>query len=323
MLNRIARNVKYIARLTEFIRETYGISAHALLPARRGYYGETWRADAAGGSYFLKLDYIPRHKEIFKNSLHVMEYLCDEGIDFISKIVKTSGGGLYSIFDSAVLGAFEWIDGENVETDETKIPEYQMLGKIYALSKPGFNIPTITFSSETVDRVFRLWDLYKSSQSRDSYKAVLALLAKHEGVINRSAARLKHFAERCHADASHFYITHGDAGGNFVVGRERNYFVDWDEVMYAPPERDAWVMGCYEWARKLFNESLSQNGIQYELRPERLAFFCCHMFLFYLGEFLEDYPMHFDCGGMADFMNDGWIWERIAYTDAVYDDMYI
>ena len=69
-------------------------------------------------------------------------------------------------------------------------------------------------------------------------------------------------------DSSHVYLTHGDAGGNFFVCGNRNYIFDWDEVMYAPLERDAWVMGCYDWARKLFNDTLRANGIPYQLRME-------------------------------------------------------
>jgi hypothetical protein len=51
-------------------------------------------------------------------------------------------------------------------------------------------------------------------------------------------------------------------------------------------------MCCRDWARDLFNETLKQNNIQYELRPERLAFYCYHMFFLYLGEFLEDFIVH-------------------------------
>jgi hypothetical protein len=34
---------------------------------------------------------------------------------------------------------FEWIDGENIETDDTKTSEYQMLSIIYPLTKKGFS----------------------------------------------------------------------------------------------------------------------------------------------------------------------------------------
>ena len=43
----------------------------------------------------------------------------------------------------------------------------------------------------------------------------------------------------------------GDAGGNFLVSRDKCFLVDWDGVLLAPPERDAWVMGFREWASSL------------------------------------------------------------------------
>jgi hypothetical protein len=86
--------------------------------------------------------------------------------------------------------------------------------------------------------------------------------------------------------------------------------------MYAPLERDAWVMGCRDWARNLFNDILRQNNIQYELRPERLAFYCYHMFFLYLGEFFEDFIVHGQGKSLEEYF-DGYIMERIKYADTI------
>ena len=317
MYNNIYRDSEYINLLKEFINKKYGIDAITITPANRGYYGETWRLNTANSLYFIKLDYFPRHQKLFQNSLSVVEYFCNSGLDFINKIVKTCNGELYSIFNSAVLGVFEWIDGENIETDDTKIPEYQMLCKIYPLTKQGFNIPTIAFSSEMADRFYEKWNTLKSAPSSESNDAVLALLKQHNERLSHCFSRLSHFASLCKNDTSHFYITHGDAGGNFFVSDNRNYIVDWDEVMYAPLERDAWVMCCRGWAKKLFNDTLRKNNIQYELRPERIAFYCYHMFFIYLGEFLEDFIVHDKRKDIEEYFDDSWIEERIKYADKI------
>lgn len=87
--------------------------------------------------------------------------------------------------------------------------------------------------------------------------------------------------------------------------------------MYAPLERDAWVMGCYDWARTLFNNTLRENGIAYKPRPERLAFYCYHMYFFYLGELMMVHPISDKSERAKDYFEDGWIKSRIAFADSI------
>lgn len=295
--------------LKDFILKHYAINATNISPANRGYWGETWRIDASCGRYFVKLDYYPRHQKVFQNSLPVAEYLCSNGIAFIPRIIKTIKGELHSYFDSAVMGVFEWINGKNVETNDTKAPEYQMICKIYPLTKPGFNIPIIEFSDSTAARFYGLWGNIEDTQ-------VKSMLEQCRALFKHRAARLAHFAALCQKDTSDFFITHGDAGGNFFVGSNgRNYIVDWDEAQYAPPERDAWVMCHHEWAQELFNDTLRKHGIQYELRPERLAFYCYHMYFLYLSEFVEDFISQGMVENLTEYLRDSSIEEQIKYAD--------
>mgnify|MGYP000803017980 FL=1 len=256
MHNGILRNKEYIHRLKNTIYKQYGIDPAEITPTNRGYYGETWKVRGNSGCYFLKMDYLRFHQKKFQQSLSVIEYLCESGIDFVGKIIKTRENKLYSNFDTAVIGLFEWIDGRNVETDQTKSTEYQMLCKIYLLTKPGLEIPTALFSDDAAKRFYQHWERLKSAPTTDANCAVLAIFERFKEEISHCASRLSHFAEICREDKSALYLTHGDAGGNFFIGNGRNYILDWDEVMYAPLERDAWVMGCHDWARKLFNLSL-------------------------------------------------------------------
>lgn len=316
MISQAKRDKQYISRLADFICEEYGITAISIVPAKRGYYGETWRMDAENGNYFLKLDYSPRHQIKYRNSLEVVEYLCDNGIDFISRITKTIAGDLFSIFNSAVLGVFVWVEGENIETDETKIPEYKMLSKIYPLTKQGFEIPSIEFSNERAQNFFAKWEQLEAEPLSEENNAILAIFEQHQEALGRYAARLSYFSEICQKDKSNFYITHGDAGGNLLVGNDNYYIIDWDEVMYAPLERDAWVMCCRDWALKAFSDALKQNNISYKLRPERLAFYCYHMFFLYLGEVLDDFTLYGKRQEVEDYFGC-WIIERMKYADTV------
>ena len=61
--NNVLRDEEYIHRLKDAIFRQYGITAIGIKPAKRGYYGETWKVTGTAGRYFLKLDYLPFHQK--------------------------------------------------------------------------------------------------------------------------------------------------------------------------------------------------------------------------------------------------------------------
>jgi hypothetical protein len=307
LFSNIQRGNEYISQLSEFIRRNYNICSVAPTPAKRGFYGETWKLEAAeNNNYFLKIVYPAAHKSVYECSFPIIQHLCNHGIDFISRIVKTKDGELFSRFDSAVLGVFDWIDGENMETDATKIPEYQMLAKVYTVPYCGVPISREDFSSKHADKFFKQWNALERGQLR-------SLLNRNRTKLEYRAARLKIFAELCRSDTTGFVITHGDAGGNFLANGDKYFIVDWDKPILAPPERDAWVMCGKDWVRDAFQEALCQNGIKYTLRPERLAYYCYDFFFFYLTAFL-------DASAQADTVEEylnGWIKWSFEYADKI------
>ena len=72
--NEYDKNEVYITELKTLIQREYGLSATSIVPAKRGYYGETWRVDTGGGRYFLKLDDSPEHQTKYRDSLAVVDY---------------------------------------------------------------------------------------------------------------------------------------------------------------------------------------------------------------------------------------------------------
>ena len=79
----------------------------------------------------------------------------------------------------------------------------------------------------------------------------------------------------------------------------------------------AWVMCCKDWARDLFNTTLKKHSIPYTLRPQRLAFYCYHMFFLYLGEFLEDYQAYDNSESIIEYLSGSWIDERTQFADSI------
>lgn len=308
---------RYMDWLMGEVDRHYGVEPAGIAPARRGYYGQTWKVQGAGRAYFLKTDALAFHQARFQGSLPVIAYLYDHGADFVGRVIPTREGRLHARMGDAVAGLFEWVDGENVETDETKAAEYRLLSRVYALSRPGFAIPTAVFSDEAAARFYQLWAALEAAPRADADRALLAVLERFREQTAHCAARLAHMARLCRDGDVAFYLTHGDAGGNFFGGGGRHYIFDWDEVMYAPLERDAWVMGCYGWARQLFEETLRARGIPCRLRPERLAFYCYHMYFFYLGEMLMVHAVSDQTERIRGYLEDGWILSRVAYADTV------
>jgi Ser/Thr protein kinase RdoA (MazF antagonist) len=307
LYSNIPRSEEYQHHLLEFIRQEYGISTAVLASAKRGYYGETWRLDATNSSYFLKLVYPAVHKAVYERSFSIIQHLCDHSIDFISRIVKTKDDDLSTRFDGAILGVFDWIDGENIETDATKIPEYQMLAKVYAVPSCGVPIRREDFSGKSADKFFEQWNALDNIQ-------IHSLLEKNRAKLEHRAKRLKYFAELCRGDTADFFITHGDAGGNLIVNGDRYFIVDWDSPILAPPERDAWVMCSRDWARDAFYNALCQNGIRHTLRLERLAYYCYHFFFFYLTAYLDGFTQTDTVREIEEYI-DGWIEGSIQYAD--------
>ncbi|MCL2127735.1 MAG: aminoglycoside phosphotransferase family protein [Treponema sp.] len=307
MYSNVPRENEYINCLKDFIHEKYNIRTITIIPAKRGYYGETWRINTHDTGYFVKLVYPSGHIAVYKRSFSIIQHLCDHGIEFISRIVKAKDGGLYTEFDGAVLGIFNWIDGENIETDATIIPEYQMLARVYTVPAHGVSIPHEDFSGNSAEIFFNKWNVLDNEQ-------LLPLLEKNRSKLEHRAARLKYFAGLCQNDTSKFFITHGDAGGNLIVNGDKHFIVDWDNPVLAPPERDAWCMCSCKWARDAFHNALRQNGIEHTLRSERLAYYCYDFFFFYLAAYLDGFTQ-FDTVQTIEEYIDRWIEKSIEYAD--------
>ena len=311
MYGDVFRDAEYVDRLIDFIRFEYRIDAKQVTSAKRGFYGETWCLESVSDRYFIKIVYASEHKEIYKRSFHVVRHLCDNGIDFISKIVTTNTGNLYSYFDDAIVGVFHWIDGDLTENDDTKIPEYRMLAKVYTVPTIGLDIPREQFSDLSSELFYLKLESLRNRELK-------LLLEKNRSKIEHRAKMLKYFADLNQNDTSYFFITHGDAGGNLIVSGDKHFIVDWDTACIAPPERDAWVMCSKAWAREAFQSALHRNGISYTLQTKRLAYYCYEFFFYYLNAFLDaSASLSVDIIAVEEYL-DGWIEDSINYCERHY-----
>lgn len=318
MHGNIKRDYKYLESLKDHIYLNYGIDALSITPAKRGYVGETWKLDVDNKSYFVKLVYSKQFIENYKRSFNVINYLNDNDINYISRIVKTRKGKLYSVFDGAVLGVFYWIDGENIENDITKVEEIKLLSHIYTVECKSLNLPHECFTdgySLTFEK--QMAKLEYEYKKECIYDTIIDNIDK----INYRKSHLKFFSQKCKSDKTNFYITHGDAGGNIIKNGNLFYIIDWDDPKIAPPERDAWFCMNKIWTIDAWNQAFINNGINYKLRNERLAYYAYSMYFLYLTEQIETFFEIGNSGGdmsnrLKDYFNC-WIESPLKIADEI------
>ena len=282
MYNRVFRDDRYILDLKRFIEVHYGLSVFDIIFAKRGFFGETWKIITGDHAYFAKIDF-SSHKNIYQDSLPVVEYLNSMGIDFISKIMKTANGKLSESFLDGELCLFEWVEGENTE-DYNVAHLFEKLALIYKIPLDDLKINKEDFSTSSIDTYYA--NLNRLELLSDSFSLdLLRILTDQKNLINQRAERLSAFALMCKGDMSHFYTTHGDAGGNAIISGDSFIIVDWDQPLLAPPERDAWFLMADAGNMCSIQSILDNNGLGYQLKDERLAFYAYYSFFYYLQEY--------------------------------------
>lgn len=312
-----AAEPEYITELLHFMASEYGFEVRDIFPKERGFYGETWEIQGENTKYFLKIDYWSHHKESYQKSLPVVQYMTDSGLSFIPKIIRTKDGRLYSRFRQGMAAVFEYAEG-GLSGEYTTAQLYGAPAKVYQLKTDGIELETENFDAGRIDTFQKLQSLPELPAE------VKAALAKKEPVICRYMERLKHFSDLCKGNKENFHITHGDAGGNCILNENRIFVVDWDSVMLAPIERDAWIYICEEDEVERINSILSENGIDYVLKQNRLCYYCYDFFFYYLNEYLQSIIDAESEGKKAEiiksllvYLTDCWIYKRLETADAV------
>lgn len=245
--------------------------------------------------------------------------MTDSGISFIPKIIKMKNSHLYGNFRQGTAVVFEYIPGELSE-DYSTAQLYNRLAKIYQLKTDGLELKTEDFGTERIDVFLNLQCLPEVPSK------VKTALAKKEPDIFRYMEHLKQFSTVCKSSKKNFHITHGDAGGNCILNENQLFLVDWDSVMLAPIERDAWIFICDKSEIEKINSVLTENGIDYALDQNRLCYYCYDFFFHYLNEYLksiintenEDQKEEIS-KSLIGYLTDCWIYKRLETADTYAD----
>ena len=305
----------YAMQLVHHLELEYDLSVQQILPAKRGFFGETWKIKTDKSDYFVKIDYWEYHKQSYQNSLSVIQYLTDCGIAFVPKIIKTKKGALFCYFRKGVVAVSEYVKGENRE-DYTVEQLFDCLAQIYKLKCGNMQVKVESFGEQIVTDFNQLRDAVSFSP------AITQAIEQKSAMISSYAERLNHLSEICCRDLSNFHITHGDAGGNCIWNVEQFFVVDWDSVKLAPIERDAWFFICNSNQLLTINDVIQKYKLCYTLKQERLCYYCYYSFFYYLTEYLKsflwarrDRQKQYISESLIKYLTQSWIYKRLGTAD--------
>lgn len=312
--------MEYIDKLRNTVETEYGLSFKSISAANRGFFGETWKLESnEGKSYFLKLDYWRYHHKQFVNSLPAVKFLEESGMEFVPPVLSTLSGELSFNFENGIAAVFDYREGENREDYPLK-ELFSRLSRVYALDVPPLDIPKESFGTEALES-------FESLRNRDDIsEEIKATLKSKEDMIAHYAERLKTFSAICRRTPGKLYITHGDAGGNCLVGEKSFSIMDWDSVKLAAIERDCWVFICEEDLFTMVNGELEAQGVDHRLRPEFLCYYAYHWFFYYMTEYMNAFLSNSEKRsameeGVADYLENGWIHRQLKVYERLAESL--
>lgn len=301
----------YMDSLIRQLALEYGFAVRKIVPAKRGFFGETWKIETDAADYFAKIDYWAFHQESYKNSLSAVAYMTDKGLSFIPQVIRTTGGQLYCSFRQGVMAVFAYVQGENRE-DYPVEWLFERLARVYQLDPAGVMLEREDFGTSV------LHDFQNLRKEAEMPAEAVKALDERETVILEYAGSLRRLSDVCSSNLEDFHITHGDAGGNCIVDGNRLSVIDWDSVKYAPIERDAWFFLCDSGQIDAINAVLERHGIPYRLKWERLCYYCHYSFFYYLTEYMQSILSAENSGkrqeiteNMKEYLAHGWIYGQL------------
>jgi len=229
-------------KLEEILAQHYGFTIRNITPGPRGFVATTYIIDTLDARYFAKVVKVSRYSANIEAGLPVLQELRAAGIDQINYPIPAKDGCLSMTFEGHMLVVYNFIEGE--WTFDYDFEAYvALMTKIHQakiqtpLLRESFDISAVV---NTLRR--ELDDLEKSSYSNPHQRKLQAIIAeyRHELVADMTRFDLLVHYLRQSANVP-FVLTHGDASGNILQAADgKLYMIDWDDMMFAPRERDTW-----------------------------------------------------------------------------------
>ncbi len=307
--------------LQQTLQQQYGITAHEIVPAKRGFYGETWRVvSESNKTYFAKLVFVDCHKGTYAHSFGTLDAIIQRGYPYAISALPTQVGALYTTCDDAVLGVYPYVEGENRE-DYPICELFERLARLYHIPYDGMNIERIHID----DSVLGVFDGALEQLKQSGMPQVPMIARQLDGMkrqIDGYAERLCKAVALCKQTPYIPRITHGDAGGNCILNGERFVIIDWDDPVVSAIERDAWFFMHVPQQANDIAAVLTRYGIE-PPNVHRCCFFAYRAFFYYAVEYIQTLLCCADgrrneiANQMVDYLQNSWIHQQYKYYDTV------
>jgi spectinomycin phosphotransferase len=219
-----------------------------------GEEGASYKVISNTGKYFCKVynKGIPGRTSISRTKRVINFLFKAHEIHHIKNIplpVKNKRGNVLSRFKGHPLVLYDYISGKNIKNLQSKSYSEigSVLGIIHSFNKKEFkNIPQENLDLKWEGKMFSLIkELKKENVRKGSSKQVLRTeLTQSKKTFEDVYVYLKATVHHIRKRNKDRVITHSDLHyGNIMVSKDGIYLIDWDEVMFALPEKDLMWFG--------------------------------------------------------------------------------
>jgi spectinomycin phosphotransferase len=292
-----------IARLWD----EYGLRAQRLtfLPLGADVNTAVYQIEVGDADYFLKL----RKGDFEEISVAVPHFLHQQGLGTIIAPLATQAGKLWGLLDDYRMILYPFVAGQDGYTRSLSPGQWPAFGSLMRSIhdvdlSPELRrrIPSEDFSARWRERVRAFQSQVEGGapvELNDPIAAQLAAFMRgHRAEISHLVEHTGQLAALMRARARPMVLCHGDVHpGNLLLPRGEPsalYIVDWDNLIYAPRERDlALLGGTYAWRRAedmaLFYHGYDSVEVdaQDEIEPTALRYYRCERIVVDIAEFCQ------------------------------------
>jgi len=231
--------------LKQLLKHNYGFSVNSINDAPRQFVAETYFVETDHEKFFCKVI----SKQLFIpaviDSLPVLNKMHELGQNRINYPISTLKGDLSVTDNGSLVVLFNYIDAPQ-SYDYDNFTLGKLLAEIHQLSEQMNAItPKEMFRFKHAD-IFekKLEELVQLKSSNVTEQTASALLQENHEDLIRLYKVFRNISLTCQkSDDWQMILTHGDAPGNILVNSPTDfYIVDWDDILFAPSERDLWFL---------------------------------------------------------------------------------
>jgi hypothetical protein len=230
------------AQFARVVETRYGVAGACLVPAPRGWTGETYVVLAPERrplfAKWYRDDLLP---PATLPGLPVLAALHRAGVRGLTVPVPAVDGALHVPVRGGVLVLFEHIEGvQSTDFDAAALGE--VMAQVHGTSSPGgVDVPRESFHPHYAADLWPTLDRAAAADGDEVVRGLRAFLHPMGDELHRGWTAFEAVAERCRETAFPLVLTHGDALWNVMVDEAGVlHLVDWDELILAPAERDLW-----------------------------------------------------------------------------------